>query len=36
MVRALQDDFSIEVITDIANKIYDSGEIPTQMKKSNF
>ena len=32
MIRAL-DDFSIEVITDITNKVYYSGQIPTQMKK---
>ena len=31
MLRAL-DDFSIYVITDIENKVYDSGEIPTHMK----
>ena len=35
MLRAL-DDFSIDVITDIENKVYDSGEIITHMKKSIF
>ena len=35
MLRALGD-YAIDKLTDIANKIYDSGEVPSQMCKSIF